>query len=49
MFKKLILDKKSPIKASSIAYRLSPKNWPTHPHMEDTLSHGEGRWGKGGV
>jgi hypothetical protein len=31
MFKKLSLDKKSPIKASCIAYRLSPKNGPTHP------------------
>jgi hypothetical protein len=30
MFKKLILDKKSPTKALGIAYKLSPKNCPTH-------------------
>jgi hypothetical protein len=30
MFKKKNLDKKSPIKALGIAYKLSPKNWPTH-------------------
>ncbi len=41
---KLILDKKSSTKAWGIAFKLSPKK-----NAPPTFSHGEGRWGKGGV